>query len=362
MIRMSADAIKLLRPRVFDKSKWMQLPRDVVIGHDVLGQLPAVCKDLKLGKSALLVSGKGTMQLAGSTVKKILSDDHEVTPFLAGEITLPVIKKCEKAAKGADFLIGVGGGRVIDTAKIVSYNLDLPFISVPTAASHDGIASARASVSLGTGHSSLEAQPPVAIVADTGIIASAPHRLLAAGCADVISNYTAILDWELAHRVKGEQMSEYAITLSKMTAEILVKDAHLIKPHNEQAAWIVVKALVSSGVAMSIAGSSRPASGGEHKFSHALDKLAPGKALHGESCGIGTIISMYLHGGDWRGIRSSLKTIGAPVTPAEVGIDDAVAVDALLMAKTIRPERFTIFDMGLTRESAEKLVRMLYEE
>jgi glycerol-1-phosphate dehydrogenase [NAD(P)+] len=362
MITMSADAIKLLKLRVFDKSKWMQLPRDVVIGHDVLGQLPAVCEDLKLGPSALLVSGKGTMILAGNRVKKILSEEYKVRSFLAEEITAPVIKKAEKAAKGADFLIGVGGGRVIDTAKIVSFNLDLPFISVPTAASHDGIASARASVSLGTGHSSLEAQPPVAIVADTGIIASAPHRLLAAGCADIISNYTAILDWELAHRVKGEPMSEYAITLSKMTAEILVKNAHLIRPHQEESAWFVVKALVSSGVAMSIAGSSRPASGGEHKFSHALDKLAPGKALHGESCGIGTIMSMYLHGGDWRGIRSSLKTIGAPVTPADLGIDDSVAVEALLMAKTIRPERFTIFDMGLTRESAERLVQMLYTE
>ncbi|MDP3396652.1 MAG: NAD(P)-dependent glycerol-1-phosphate dehydrogenase [Methanoregula sp.] len=359
---MSADAIKLLKPKVFDKSKWMQLPRDVVIGHDVLGQLPAVCEDLKLGASALLVSGKSTMKLAGSRVKQILDKDYEVATFLAEEINLAIIKDAEHAAAGVDFLIGVGGGRVIDTAKIVSYNIDRPFISIPTAASHDGIASARASVPTIEGHASLEAQPPMAIVADTGIIASAPHRLLAAGCADVISNYTAILDWELAHRVKGEPMSEYAITLSKMTAEILVKDAHLIKPHQEQSAWIVIKALVSSGVAMSIAGSSRPASGGEHKFSHALDNLAPGKALHGESCGIGTIISMYLHGGDWQAIRTSLKNIGAPTTPADLGIDDSVAVEALLMAKTIRPERFTIFDMGLTRESAEKLVQMLYKE
>ena len=359
---MSADAIKLLKPKVFDKSKWMQLPRDVVIGHDVLGQLPAVCEDLKLGASALLVSGKSTMNLAGSRVKQILDKDYEVATFLAEEINVAIIKDAEHAAADVDFLIGVGGGRVIDTAKIVSYNIDRPFISIPTAASHDGIASARASVPTIEGHASLEAQPPMAIVADTGIIASAPHRLLAAGCADVISNYTAILDWELAHRVKGEPMSEYAITLSKMTAEILVKDAHLIKPHQEQSAWIVIKALVSSGVAMSIAGSSRPASGGEHKFSHALDKLAPGKALHGESCGIGTIISMYLHGGDWRAIRTSLKIIGAPTTPADLGIEDSVAVEALLMAKTIRPERFTIFDMGLTRESAEKLVQMLYKE
>lgn len=362
MIRMSADAIKLLKPKVFDKSKWMQLPRDVIIGHDVFGQIPSVCEDLRLGNSALLISGKGTMDLAGTKAQNILSNDYVIKTFIAEEISLPVIKKAEKAAAGMDFVIGIGGGRVIDTAKIVSYNRDLPFISIPTAASHDGIASSRASVPTVEGHASLDAQPPIAIVADTGIIASAPHRLLAAGCADVISNYTAILDWELAHRVKGEPMSEYAIALSKMTAEILMKNAHLIKPHQEQSAWFVIKALVSSGVAMSIAGSSRPASGGEHKFSHALDKLAPGKALHGESCGIGTIISMYLHGGDWRGIRDSLRSIGAPVTPADLCIDDAVAVEALLMAKTIRPERFTIFDMGLTQKSARNLVQMLYRE
>jgi glycerol-1-phosphate dehydrogenase [NAD(P)+] len=340
----------------------MQLPRDVVIGHDVLSQIPAVCEDLKLGSSALVISGPGTMDLAGDRVCGFLAEQYDVKSFSAKTIDPRVIKKGEAAAKKVDFVVGVGGGRVIDTAKIVSYNTDRQFISVPTAASHDGIASARASVPSAEGHASLEAHPPIAIVADTAIIAAAPHRLLAAGCADIISNYTAILDWELAHRVKGEPMSEYAMALSKMTAEILVANAHIIKPHSEEAAWFVTKALVSSGVAMSIAGSSRPGSGGEHKFSHALDRLAPGKALHGESCGIGTIISMYLHGGDWKGIRASLKAIGAPVTPADVGIDDATAVEALLMAKTIRPERFTIFDMGITKESAEKLVRMLYKE
>ena len=112
---------------------------------------------------------------------------------------------------------------------------------------------------------------------------------------------------------------------------------------------------------MAIAGSSRPASGGEHKFGHALERLAPGSALHGEACGIGAIMTMYLHGGDWREIRSSLASIGAPTTPQALGIPDEVVVQALMNAREIRPERFTILDMGLTRESAENLVRMLYE-
>ncbi len=359
---MSADGIKVLKRKVFDKSKWMQLPRDVIIGHGVLDQLPAVSEDLKLGDSALIVSGKSTMQVAGKRVEELLSASYETTVLIADAITPEVITQAESDAASADFLIGVGGGRVIDIAKIASYNLDRPFISVPTAASHDGIASARASVPTAEGAASLEAHPPIAIVADTGIIASAPHRLLASGCADIISNYTAVLDWELSHRLRGEPLSEYAMAMSRMTAEILVKNADMIKPHQEESAWMVTKALVSSGVAMSIAGSSRPGSGGEHKFSHALDILAPKQGLHGEKCGIGTIITMYLHGGDWRSIRNSLTTIGAPTTPAEIGIEDAVAVEALLAAKTIRPERFTILDMGVTREAAQNLVRMLYRE
>ncbi len=359
---MSADGINLLKSKAFDKSKWMQLPRDVVIGHDVIGHLPAVCEDLSLGKTALIITGTRTRDVAGERVGKLLAEDYDITTVGTEEISLEAIRKIEEIGSEADFFIGVGGGRVIDTAKIASFNLDRQFISVPTAASHDGIASSRASVPTVEGNTSMTAHPPIAVVADTGIIARAPHRLLAAGCADVISNYTAILDWELSHRLRGEPLSEYALTLSRMTAEILVKDADLIKPQSEEGAWIVTKALVSSGVAMSIAGSSRPGSGGEHKFSHALDRLAPGKGLHGEKCGIGAIITMYLHGGDWRGIRQSLRKIGAPTTPAEIGVDDETAVEALLAARTIRPERFTILDMGLTPESAQNLIKMLYRE
>jgi len=293
---------------------------------------------------------------------EMLSKDYTTRTFLAEEISPAAIAEAEEEAKEVKFLVAVGGGKIIDTAKVAAFNTDRQFISVPTAASHDGIASASASVPTPKGNLSLQAQPPIAIVADTGIIASAPHRLLASGCADVISNCSAVLDWELSHRMRGEPISEYASTLSRITAEFMIKNADLIKPNREETAWMVTKALVASGVAMSIAGSSRPASGGEHKFSHALDRIAPGKGLHGEKCGIGTIITLFLHGGDWRGIRDSLKKIGAPTTPKDIGLDDATAVEALLLAATIRPERFTILDMGLTRESAENLIRMLYKE
>ena len=104
MIRMSADAIKLLKPKVFDKSKWMQLPRDVVIGHDVFGQIPSVCEDLKLGTSALLISGKGRWNLPETKSSIYSIRTITVKPFIAEEISVPVIKKAQKAAAGMDFI------------------------------------------------------------------------------------------------------------------------------------------------------------------------------------------------------------------------------------------------------------------
>jgi glycerol-1-phosphate dehydrogenase [NAD(P)+] len=192
----------------------------------------------------------------------------------------------------------------------------------------------------------------MAIVADTKIISQAPARLLAAGCGDIISNYTAILDWQLAHRLRNEEFSEYASALSGMTARMIVELAADIRPGLEESAKIVVKALISSGVAMSIAGSSRPASGSEHKFAHAMNRIAPGRALHGELCGLGTIMMMYLHGGDWKMIKRALMLVGAPTTAADAGLEAENVIEALTNAHEIRPERYTILDTGLNRIAA----------
>ena len=341
-----------------------KLPRDIVISEDAILQLPKICAAVHPGRRILLITGEKTGKVAGDLAYQRLKDanSYDISVFSASSLTPQVIEAAEQEAHDVDYLIAIGGGRVIDTTKIVSYRCEKPFISVPTAASHDGIVSNRATLPTDTGSVSIEAAPPIAVIADTTIIARAPHRLLASGCADIIANYTAILDWEFAHRLRGEQISEYAIALSKMTAETLVKQSPLIKKKCPDAARIVVEALVFSGIAMSIAGSSRPASGGEHKFGHALEKIAPGKALHGEACGIGSIMTMYLHNGDWRSIRESLQKIGAPTTPQEIDVSDEQIVSALLAAKTIRPERYTILDASLTPESAYRLVSILYRE
>lgn len=343
------------------KKKWMQLPRDVVVGPDVIYDVKDVCEDLKLCKGAFIVTGRNTQKIAGNTIFDLLDDcGYEPSMTVSADASMNDVRKVasEAVEAGSGYILGVGSGKSIDVAKLAATQLDLPFISVPTAASHDGIVSSRASVNDKGKKSSIEVNAPMAVIADTNIICRAPYRLLAAGCGDIISNYTAVLDWELAHRLQDEPFSEYAATLSRMTAQILMDSPEAIKPELESSVRIVVKALVSSGVAMSIAGSSRPASGSEHMFSHALDMLAPQPALHGEQCGVGTIMMMYLHGGDWKTIKQCLEIIGAPTTSEELGIEDKYILEALLVAHKIRPERYTILGAGLSPEAARKVARL----
>lgn len=337
--------------------KFIQLPREVWLGQNVLKEVGRVCKRLNLGEKAMLIADKTTYKIAGRRVEQLLEDcGIATTHLLIAEATLETVEKARKAGKPT-FYVGVGGGRAIDVAKLTSFIEKKPFISIPTAASHDGIASSRASIQGGKRPTSIETHAPIAIIADTKVIKKAPHRLLAAGCGDLLANFTAVWDWQLAHKVKGEPYSEYAATLSLVSAQIVVDSAKIIKKHTEESVRKVVKALISSGVSMAIAGSSRPASGAEHLFSHALDLVASKPALHGEQCGVGAIMMACLHKKNWQEIKEALEMVGAPTTAEGLGVTADELIRALMLAPKIRPERYTILGKGLGRAAAEKLAR-----
>jgi len=343
---------------MFGKSAWIRLPRNVVVGHGVLGEAVEVVADLGLRGPAVVVTSPTAGEVAGDELTAALADaGHDPETVVVEGASFDAVERVVERAENcaATMLVGVGGGTPIDIAKMASDDLSVPFLSVPTAASHDGIVSGRASVPEGESRHSVAADPPLAVVADTGVLADAPWELTTAGCADIISNSTAVKDWRLAHRLKGVDYSEYAGALSEMTAEMLVGNADSIRPGLEESAWIVVKALVSSGVAMSIAGSSRPASGAEHLFSHQLDRLAPGTALHGHQVGVGAILAEYLHGGEegWRAIRDALATLDAPTTAADLGIEADTVVEALATAHRVR-DRYTILGDGISEGAARE--------
>ncbi len=346
----------------FTKTRAMNFPRQVLAGHGCIGQIGDMCEDFELKGTALIVTGPTTGALAAHQVKDALSQKKfDVQQVEVGVATQQNLVRVEEVAKDvkASFLLGVGGGSKIDLAKLASSNLKMPFISVPTSASHDGLASPRASIKDGGNSLSLSASVPLGIIADTAIIVKAPYRLLASGCADVISNTTAVLDWELAVRLRMEDFSSSAANLARYASESIIENAAGIKPNLEESVWVAIRPIIISGISMAVAGSSRPSSGSEHMFSHLLDKIAPGKALHGEQCGVGSIMMMYLHGGNWQRIREALQMIGAPTSSKELGVSEEQLIEALVHAHEIRKDRYTVLgDRGLTPDAAERLARI----
>ncbi|MGF3522799.1 MAG: NAD(P)-dependent glycerol-1-phosphate dehydrogenase, partial [Candidatus Bathyarchaeia archaeon] len=149
-------------------------------------------------------------------------------------------------------------------------------------------------------------------------------------------------DWKLAHKEKQEYYGEYAASLALMSVRLVALNAEKIREGNEEGLRVLLEALISCGVAMSIAGSSRPCSGSEHLFSHALDMLNPSQGMHGEQCGLGTIMISYLYGANWKRVKQTLKQLGAPTSAADLGAADEDVVKALELAASIRPDRYTI--------------------
>lgn len=335
----------------------IQMPREVHIGPGVIHETGEICEDLKINNKILVVTGPNTYKIGAKfAIDSLQEKDYTVEVVKVNEATLESVLEVEQLIDDNTTVIGVGGGKVIDVAKLSSSNKGVNFISMPTTASHDGIVSPLASIKDSNASISIKSQAPIAVIGDSEIIANSPYRLLAAGCADLISNFTAVKDWQLAHRLKNVNYSESASSLSIMSAKMITNHIDSIKPNLEASARLVLKTLFSSSMAISIAGSSRPASGSEHKFSHALDQILKKPALHGEQCGIGTILMMKVYGDDWKFIKDNLNAIGAPTTAKQLGVKEECIIEALSAAHTIRPNRYTILgEKGISKDAAYEL-------
>lgn len=335
----------------------MEFPRRIRIGEGILGEigdfigLPRGERDSVVIASGANVQGKVRGAVSRSIDSAALWVEVEASD-------MKNVDRVKKAASRARCIVGIGGGKSVDVGKLAAYRINLPFFSVPTSASHDGISSPFASISGRGTHYSERANPPEGILADIEVIAAAPRRLEAAGCGDLVSKLTAVKDWELASKATGEYFGEYAASLALMSAEVFLEGSKKIGHYDIGSARALVEGLISAGVAAGIAGSSRPCSGSEHLFSHALDSICPGRGLHGEQCGIGTIMMASLHGLDWEKVRRSLKDVRAPTSGEELGISDSEIKRALVKAPAVRPDRYTILSkVKLNTKSASELAK-----
>jgi glycerol-1-phosphate dehydrogenase [NAD(P)+] len=336
----------------------MELPRQIVIGEKNIANIGKFIADLANPKKVSLVSGDQVRKITYEKVVRSLTNSKIKNVWHRGTSNdVKATKKIQDDIRKdkSDLIIGIGGGRSVDIAKMVAFNLKKPFVSIPTSASHDGIASPFVSLRGDKPHSII-ATAPLGVFVDIEILKKAPRKLLASGCGDLMAKVTAVRDWELARDDVGEYFGTYAANLALMSAKIIIENSSSFRKKPD--VRMIVEALISSGVAACIAGSSRPCSGAEHLFSHALDYLVPEVGLHGEKCGIGSILISKLQGQDWKKIVTMLKNVGAPTTAKQIGLKPEILAKALVMAPSLRPERYTILNkVKMTEEKAIQLAK-----
>lgn len=343
------------------QSSSVELPRKIEIGDDALQKVGQLCIELGLESPALVITDNEVIDIAGRAVSASLdASEYVVDTELLNTIDKGALDNFVKHAKRYKFIVGVGGGKIIDIAKYASFSFGVPFISVPTVPSHDGIVSPRATLNNNGVHYSFSARAPLGIVVDMSVISKAPYKMIAAGAGDMIAKITAIADWRLSHNETGEIFYEQIAAIPLSAAMVVMHSADSIRNKEPRGLRNLVDALISSGIAMCMTGSSRPASGSEHLFSHALDSIVPDKkSLHGEQCGVGSILSAYLHDLEWEEIRSALKRLGCPTNAKELGVSNKDVIRALVQAKNVRSDRYTIFDkIPLNDAKAEEIARV----
>ncbi|MEU4557410.1 iron-containing alcohol dehydrogenase family protein [Actinoplanes sp. NPDC023936] len=254
-----------------------------------------------------------------------------------------------------DAVVGIGGGKTVDTAKYAASRWGLPMVSVATSLANDGIASPVASLVNDGIKGSYGVHIPFGVIVDLDFVENGPDLVNRAGIGDVISNISALADWELGRQVRGEPVDGIAATLSRMGAEAILNMPGDMA--DDAFVTVLAEALISSGLAMAVSGSSRPCSGGCHEIIHATDSLFPDTASHGELAGLGALFCTFLRGDERRFAQMAdcLERHQLPRTPSDVGLNADQFVKVIEFAPRTRPDRYTILEhLAMTPEEIHR--------
>jgi glycerol-1-phosphate dehydrogenase [NAD(P)+] len=327
-------------------ARMVPTPLVVDVRRGVLDSLAPLLADQRIstgGRVAVVVGGTSGEALRERLAPGLPQADWFVAPACSIDVATALTEQLRSSSY--DAVVGIGGGRVLDTTKFVAARLGLPMVAVATNLAHDGIASPVSILDNETGRGSYGVPLPIAVVVDLDHVRASPRDMVVAGIGDALSNLSAIADWELSREHTGEAVDGLAVTLARTAAEALLYRTDDVE--DDTFLVSLAEALVLSGIAMAVCGTTRPCSGGCHEISHAIDTLYPAKSgAHGFQVGVGALFATYLRGDEqlFRDLAVCLDRHGLPTTPDALGLSDDEFVAVVRFAPETRPGRYTVLE------------------
>ena len=241
----------------------------ISIGDEAICELKRIAADYD---KVLLVADENTYAAAGKKAEDALFGKDVDRIIFGSSLLVPDEKAIgsinEKITDETELLVGIGSGVINDLCKYTSFTAGLPYVIVATAPSMDGYASVGCALILDGLKVTLNGRVPLAILADTEVLAAAPIDMILSGYGDIIGKYSCLSDWKLSQLVNGEYLCEqvWQATMREVTKVRTL--AKRIAAKEPEAVGALMESLVAVGVLMAYVGNSRPASGSEHHFSH----------------------------------------------------------------------------------------------
>jgi glycerol-1-phosphate dehydrogenase [NAD(P)+] len=311
---------------------------------DALGPLLAD-RRISAGGHVAVVVGTGIGEEIAARASGTLPE-ADVKHVDGGSVETAMSLARELRAGFFDAVVGIGGGRTLDTAKYAASLSGLPLVAVATSLAHDGIASPVSSLYEESGRkSSIGVQMPIAVVVDLDYVKRSAPEMRRSGVGDTLSNLSAIADWRLAATERGEEVDGIAVTFAQTAALAVLHRTDGID--DEEFLMVLADALILSGLAMATAGSSRPCSGADHEIVHAIDHLHPQLGPnHGELAGAAALFATWLRGDERVAAEmdACLSRHGLPRLPGDLGLTEEEFAAAVAEAPNTRPDRFTILE------------------
>lgn len=341
-------------------ARTVNTPLTIDVRRGAIADLAAILADRRIsaGGDVAIVVGPGQGEQVADLLRPSL-DSADFFTAAGGSLDAALELAGKLRARNYDAVVGIGGGKTIDTAKYAATRYGLPMVSVATSLAHDGIASPVASLDHDGTRGSYGVHIPIAVVVDLDFVEKGPERRSRAGIAEMVSNISALADWELAREVRGEPVDGLAVALARLGAEAVLN--HPGDMSDDGFVSLLAEALITSGLAMAVCGSSRPCSGGCHEISHSIDSTLGGKALHAEQVGVGALFCTFLRDDQVRfpQLNEVLRRHGLPRVPSDLGLTDEQFADVVAYAPRTRPDRYTILE-HLDLSGQEILARLAH--